>query len=137
MAAMFGSYIASDMVSVSHHGGPGFTKEIYDLVAAKVVWWSAAKSSVYGGYLKSTSWFHIADQQAVFYVPEMNYLYVADDYHITLVLKEAGPDYNGIYHATDASKTPLAYYTEKLTAKPGSSHNFFLGKSVAYRKVAE
>ncbi len=137
MAAMFGDYLACDMVSVSHHGGPGFTKEIYDLVSAKVLWWSMGKNAVYNSYLKNRSWFQVVDQHAVFGVAATNYVYVADDYHITLVLKAAGPDYNGIYHATDASKTPLTYYTENLTAKPSSSHNFFIAKSVAYRKVAE
>ena len=121
LAAMFGSYLKTDMVSVSHHGGPGATAEFYDVVAPRVVWWSMNKSNVHGGYSTGSSWYAKVDQHLLYNVDSVEYVFVADDYHITLVLKADGPDYDGIYHATDTYKSALSYYTVSRTSLKNNS----------------
>ena len=138
LAAMYGSYMKTDMVSVSHHGGPGATAEFYDVVAPKVVWWSMAKGSAHGGYSTNTNWYSKVDQHLIYNVTSVDYIYIADDYHITLTLKEAGPNYSGIYHATDENKTTLSYYTvSKSSLKTSSTtkRNMRNAQPVAIKKT--
>lgn len=96
LIAMYGNYLKTDMVSVSHHGGPGFTAEVYDYVAPTAVWWSMVKTSAHGGYSTSSNWYSKVDQHLLYDVDSVKYVYVADDYHLTLELKPSGPDYGGI-----------------------------------------
>lgn len=138
MAAMYGSYLKTDMVSVSHHGGPGVTKEYYDVVAPTVVWWSMNKGSAHGSYSTSTNWYSKVDQHLIYNVTSVDYIYIADDYHITLTLKADGPDYDGIYHATDTSETALTYYeVSKSSLKSSSSTKRSMrnAKPVAIKKT--
>ncbi len=115
VAAMYGSYLQTDMVSVTHHGGVGVTAEFYDLVSPTVVWWSMDKNTVYTDYCNesTTAWNKKVDQHLLYNVDSVQYVYIADDYHITLVLKEDGSDYNNIYHAT--SGAGVGYYSVSKT----------------------
>ena len=111
LGAMYGEYLKCDMLSLSHHGGPGATMDFYNLVSASVVWMSNQKASLYGWYSTSRAWYCVVDQTFLYSPTSTDYIFIADDYHITLVLKETGPDYNGIYCATDPQKTPIQYYS--------------------------
>lgn len=104
LSAMYGGYLQSDMVSVAHHGGPGWTAEVYDLVSPTTVCWSMGKNAAYGGYSTSSNWYSIADQHVVYELTSVKYVFVADDYHTTIVLREQGADYDGIYDAVTKEK---------------------------------
>lgn len=124
ICAMYGTYLKSDMVTVSHHGGVGFTLEVYDMIAPRVVWWPSSASSACGMLASTSSAWHCkVDQHLVCDIDTVEYVYISDYYHITLALKADGPDFAGVYHATDESKTPIEYYEaskEKLKTSAGS-----------------
>ena len=126
LAAMYGNYLQSDMVSVSHHGGPGWTAEVYDLVSPTAVCWSMGKSAAYGGYSTSNNWYSLADQHLVYEIRSVTYVFVADDHHITIVLKESGADYDGIYDAVTKEKISYLETDQK--------HVMYTEKSVAVKK---
>ena len=142
MAAMYGTYLKTDMVSVAHHGGVGVTAEFYDLVSPTVVWWSNQTNSVYDAYLNpnGTAWNYKVDQHLAYDVDSVQYIYVADDYHITLVLKEDGPDHNGIYNATDKEAIDC-HSVSKAGLKTGSASaesdrkSLCSNKHVAIKKI--
>lgn len=123
MAAMFGTYLKTDMVSLSHHGGAGLTMEFYDLVSPRAVWIPNAKAKEGIQYAPAKDWVGKVNQHLFYDVDSVEYLYWSDDYHITLVLKEAGADHDGIYHATD--KSAISYYiASKADLKTGSENEF-------------
>ncbi len=121
MAAMFGTYLKTDMVSLSHHGGVGLTMEFYDLVSPRAVWIPNAKAKEGSQYAPAKDWAGRVNQHLLYDIDSVEYIYRSDDYHITLVLKESGPDYDGIYHATD--KSAISYYiASKADLKTGSEN---------------
>ncbi len=104
--ATFGSdYLKSDMVAVTHHGGPGADEQFFDFVAAEAVWWPSRANNIMGstgtaknptgGYLKLGSWHCKADQTAV-YSDYAKYLFTATDYSIVLSIDGNGPKYDEI-----------------------------------------
>ncbi len=96
--AMFGDYLKSDMVSLTHHGGPGADEQFFEMVDAEVAWWPMLASSIMGesgtakdpksGYLAGSSWHCKADQKCL---ELADYLFVADDYNIVLFFDKNGP----------------------------------------------
>lgn len=48
LAARYGSLLKSDIVQVAHHGYPGGTDELYDLIAAPIVLWPAPLDAPWG-----------------------------------------------------------------------------------------
>lgn len=107
-AAMYGEYLKTDMVSVAHHGGPGVTSGFYDLVAPRAIWWSMGKGGVYNSYATGSSWHCRVDQHLMYDVASVEYIYIADDYHITLTLGEEGARYDHIRDAVTGEK--ISYY---------------------------
>ena len=102
--ATFGDYLKSDMVSITHHGGPGADEQFFDLVAAKTVWWPSVANNIMGtgtakkptyGYLKEGGWHARVDQTAV-YSDYAKYLFTASDYCIALFIGANGPRHSEI-----------------------------------------
>lgn len=102
--ATFGDYLKSDMVSITHHGGPGADEQFFDLVAAKTVWWPSVANNIMGtgtaqkptyGYLKEGGWHARVDQTAV-YSDYAKYLFTASDYCIALFIAANGPRHSEI-----------------------------------------
>ncbi len=133
MAAMYGSYLKTDMVSVSHHGGCGFTAEIYDLVSPDTVWWSMNKNNVHSGYSTGSSWYARVDQHLIYDVTSVAYIYVADDHHITLTLGEAGARHDGIYDAVTGEK--LSHYVTGKSMTNAQKTDMREKKPVAIHKI--
>ncbi len=122
LCAMYGTDLKSDMVSMAHHGGPGAETALYDLIAPTTVWWSMAKTSVYAegttsgsiwnsvtvwdsGYMTSTNWYSRVDQYVAFTLTSVEYIFIADDYNITLWLSgTSGPQYDTLYAAGDTNR---------------------------------
>ena len=139
IAAMYGTYLKADMVTVSHHGGAGLTMGVYDLISPRVVWWPTGKSQS-GEYKLATNWQGKVNQHIMYDIDSVEYMYTSDYYHITLVLKEAGPYHDGIYHAID--KTAISHYVaSKADLKTGSANEFsarsemYAAYSVAIKKI--
>ena len=87
-----------------------------------------AKSSAHGGYSTSSNWYSKVDQHLLYDVDSVKYVYVADDYHLTLELKPSGPDYGGIkdlktgktisyYSVSGASLKSSASYSTRYNAR--------------------
>ena len=157
MCATYGEYLKSDMVTLSHHGGPGTETHFYDLIAPKVLWWPHLKNSVYNGYLKTNAsatpennfGFHNAVDQHVFYdIASVEYVYISDDYNIMLYLRKDGVDYDNLYATAfvfekDANDTVTNVTVEKgtvsyyeLSRKPSSVEKILLraSKPIAVKK---
>ncbi len=103
--AMYGSYLKSDMVALSHHGGPGAEEQFYDFVDADVLWWPNEANAICGskGTLTSPAgsymnpntkdWYSKVDQHA-FAISD--YILTATDYNLALFLGVDGPLFNEI-----------------------------------------
>ena len=102
--ATFGDYLKSDMVSITHHGGPGADEQFFDFVAAETVWWPSVANNIMGtgtalkpayGYLREGGWHARVDQTAV-YSDYAKYLFTASDYCIALFIGADGPRHSEI-----------------------------------------
>ncbi len=133
IAAMYGSYLKTDMVSVSHHGGPGMTAEVYDLIAPKAVWWSMNKSNAHGAYATGTSWYAKADQHLLYTLASVEYIYVADDYHMTLTLSADGARYDAICDAVTGEK--ISYFVTSKNMSQAQKDDMREKKPVAIHKT--
>jgi hypothetical protein len=134
MCATYGDYLESDMVTLSHHGGPGTEKNFYTLVAPKAVWWPHAPSAIYGssGYLRSTSWYAKVDQYVFFELSTVDYIYIAGNYSITLDLGIDGPGYEKVH---DIGQTAaISSYTLTASSKVSSSHEIHSKKPVFIKR---
>ncbi len=85
MAAMYGTTLASDMISMAHHGNHACEAAFYDLVNPTIVWWSMAKTTVHGSYLKGSNWANKVAQH-VYDDIDWSYLFIADDYNLAVTL---------------------------------------------------
>ena len=110
-SAMYGNYLKSDMVTLTHHGGPGADEQFFKFVDAEIVWWPHTATSACGkegtldkptgGYMKSTAWYAMADQLAVSLA---DYIFTATDYNIALFLSVEGPLFNEIKNIENGVK---------------------------------
>ena len=101
MCIMYGTYLKSDMVQVSHHGGPGCEISFYEMVDPTVVWWPHTASAVVGytNDPNATSFNKSVDYYIRYNLDSVKYIYISDIYNITLTLKPGGADYNNLYDA--------------------------------------
>ncbi|MBQ9778792.1 MAG: hypothetical protein IJW22_07710, partial [Clostridia bacterium] len=87
IAALYGSYLQSDMVQVAHHGNIGCEIPFYDCVNPTVVWFphtaEAFRSYTAQGN-QSAGWQYAVDYHLVNKVPNVKYIYVSDTYHTTV-----------------------------------------------------
>lgn len=133
LCSMYGNALQSDMATLAHHGGPGTENTVYDLIAPKVLWWPHVKGSIYGCYLKNSDW-HCRVDQHVFYNATSEYVFISDDYNITLFLRADGPDYANLYAAAGNGATIPCY---ELSKSPTTLEKLRLlsSKPVAVKKV--
>jgi len=96
MAAMFGEYLKSDMAQLSNHGGGyGATLALYNLIQPiavfcpvnKTAFAERANAQGTGAYLAMNS------------ISSVRYIFVQDDYNLTITLTSAGPNFNTFYDA--------------------------------------
>ncbi len=132
MCAMYGDYLKSDMVTLSHHGGPGTETMIYDKIAPKVVWWPHVASAVYGSYLKSSGWYYSVDQYVFFNLSSVEYVYISDKYSVTLDLGMDGPGYDAVHDV--GSTTVIQSYTLTASSKVSNSHEIYTKRPVVVKR---
>ena len=103
MRAMYGDYLKSDMVQVSHHGTVGCEAEFYQIVSPTVVWWpySAAGYANQTDDPNASNWAHRVDYVIAHGIDSVRYIIVGDDYNTTVTLKADGPDFENLYDAYD------------------------------------
>jgi hypothetical protein len=107
--AMYGPALQTEMVTMSHHGGPAVEKDFYTYVAPSVIWWPHNSKSIHNFYLKSDNWYALVDQHA-YNLPSVKYVYCSgDDHNITLYLRADGPAY-GEYELYNAGFGTLLTY---------------------------
>ncbi len=101
LCAMYGSYLQSDMVQISHHGYNGLEAAFYQSVAATTVWFPGTLP----GYKyhsdpakKDRDWPFSANYAAL-HAAHTKYVFVSDLHNTTLYLRAAGPDYDNLYDA--------------------------------------
>lgn len=110
VSAIFGEYIDSDMVAISHHGGPGVENLFYDLITPELVWFPTLRSS-YNGYMGSGSWFGKVDQHVCKEMECVKYIIIADAINTTVFFKKDGPDMENLYAAASDEEDP--YFSER------------------------
>ncbi len=110
--AMFGDYLQSDMVAVSHHGGPGTEELFYELIAPEFVWFPNIRSS-YNGYMNGSSWYSKVDQFVCQQLDSVKYVIIANSssdagkhttYNVTLYFTANGPDTENFYNAVNGTE---------------------------------
>ncbi len=99
-SAMYGDYMKSDMVQVAHHGNIGCESPFYNFVAPTIVWFPHVYNSFWG-YTRGTSnaWQYKVDYNLVYGIGSVRYVYVSDEYCVTLPIRASGADYASIYDA--------------------------------------
>ena len=86
---MYGSYLKSDIVQVSHHGWNGATLEFYQTVDPDVAMWPNSKSE-YDACLKKAGGFGDIDRTLVNGIVGTKNVYVADTYCYQFVFPFGG-----------------------------------------------
>ncbi len=132
MCAIYGDYLKSDMVTLSHHGGPGTETGIYERIAPKVLWWPHVAASIYSGYLKSSNWYSKVDQYAFFELSSVEYVYISDKYAVTLWLTYSGPQYDAVRDANTGNV--IESYTLTASQKVASSHEIYTKQPVVVKR---
>lgn len=146
LCAMYGKELKADMVAMAHHGGPGAEAAFYDNVAPTVVWWPQSKDSVHpksgkipdsgfipdyykytSGYLGGSAWYDAVDQYVTFGLSSVKYIYLSDDYNVTITLNGAFGQ-NAYYVGKVATDAGNFTYVQVPSSKPSSdqsTHNTF------------
>ena len=100
MCAMYGDYLASDIVQLAHHGNIGCETPIYDAISASVVLWPECENHVpmYMNPENIQSGFYYEVDQYVADMPCVRYI-IGSDSHIdtTFDFTADGPDYDSLY----------------------------------------
>lgn len=94
MRAMWGEYLASDMVQVAHHGYSGCEIKLYQLVSPTCVWWPTGRrewSSAY--HNEATTGYKKVSYQINYELPTVKYVILSDDCNYTVSITAAGADY--------------------------------------------
>lgn len=98
VSAIFGDYIQSDMVAVSHHGGPGVENLFYDLIAPEVVWFPTIRPS-YDGYMSTGTWFSAVDQHVCREIESVKCIIISDTVNTAVFIRPDGVDLDTFYSA--------------------------------------
>ena len=103
MRAMYGDFMKTDMVQVSHHASNGVEKELYNLIAPKIVWlptdkgryknWCATAPTAKSDWRKHVDYNLCVEMESV----EM--IFVADDYDATLPISATGFAFDKLFNA--------------------------------------
>ncbi len=109
LCAMYGSYLQSEIVQLSHHGNIGCEKPVYEAISAKVVLFPHAYSS-FSNYTagKSSTWNFKVDHFVVKEQESVQYVFVAEKLCLTFALLPTGPYYEAIFDIANG-RAPIAF----------------------------
>ncbi|MBE6595181.1 MAG: hypothetical protein E7644_05225 [Ruminococcaceae bacterium] len=124
MISMYGSYLKSDIVQVSHHGYRGCEYAFYVNVAPSIVLWPNSLKT----FLAQTdnpndkSKPNKIDYQIAYKLASVQYIVVLDQYNTTITITKDGPDMSiggatGLYNAYEHSTTPITAYGGAIIKK--------------------
>ncbi len=114
MRAMYGSYLATDMVQVSHHGATGVEWEFYQLTQAKVLWWPTPLTDFVDIVVSGNA----VSKNLIKNLASVKYIVLGDGHNSTLVMTKSfdptniqvdtsGDNLNGFYEAFPRDATPV------------------------------
>ena len=115
ICAMYGSYLKTDMVSVSHHGGPGFTAAVYDMIAPRTLLWSMSAGTVHSGFTTGSSWYAEVNRHFYYELESVEYIFIADVYHVMITIDESGARYDAIRDAVTGETISYHVTSKKMT----------------------
>ena len=132
MCAMYGDFLASDMVYLAHHGSIGAEYFFYEKVAPTAVLWNFVQSNVYSTYLSDSNWYSEVSQKVFYTLASVKYVFLADDSdtddgtepntHTTITLSTSGPLYESVTDVLTGSSITVNTMTRNrfsfLTSKP-------------------
>ena len=100
LMAMYGSYLATEIMAVAHHGWVGPYREFYDVVQPKILWWTTCNKdfvNMVRTQASNHSWYHYrVDYYIRHDLESVKYIFVQDDYDHTLYLRGDGINYENI-----------------------------------------
>ena len=118
MRAMYGSYLDTDMVQVSHHGATGVEWEFYQLTNAHVLWWPTPLTDFVNVISPSNKKYNIVSGNLFKNLASVKYIVLGDGHNTTLVITKSfdptniqvdtsGNNLNGFYEACPRGETPV------------------------------
>ena len=104
LRAMYGTYLKSDMVQVSHHGALGCEYSLYNLTQATILWWPTHYNN-YNTIIKphATKVDYRNDNAKLIKMTSLQYTILGSAKHGTVVISATGPDVQNIYEAGSPS----------------------------------
>ena len=120
LRAMYGEYLQSDMLQISHHGYIGCEFELYALVAPTCVWWPTDRNTfarqVSGQFSSGPN---VVNYRVYTEIESIKYIILGDGFNTTMTFTADGPVYDiggkyGLYNADDSaleSMLKIAYGT--------------------------
>ena len=117
MRAMYGSYLASDMVQVSHHGALGCEYKLYELTAAKILWWPTNYNNYTAIIVPGKTASYKDDNAKLVKMSSLQYTILGSAKNATVSIKTTGPDMNRIYQAGSGGKTYIDVSAKDIIKK--------------------
>ena len=103
MRAMYGSFLQTEMVQVSHHASNGVEKELYNIIAPKVVWLPTDKARYQSWCVAvptaKSDWRKHVDYNLCVEMTCVEMIVVADDFDTTLPIFATGLGYDSLFNA--------------------------------------
>ena len=115
MRAMFGDYLISDAAQVSHHGGNGVERELYEAIAPTILWWPS-KSTSFTKYATNPAdtWYAKVSNYIINELESVKYIYVSDFHNTTLIFTADGPQYENLYDADGPGDKTIQYSSDAV-----------------------
>ena len=141
--AMYGDFLASDMVSLAHHGSVGAEAFFYDKVAPTTVLVPHVRSSIYGYWLPLNNWYMGVTKHVLFELSSVQYIFLADDLdgidttaptlNITIDLTASGAQYDTAHDV--GSTSTVDSYTLHTSTVVSTSHQLYTVRPVFIKRT--
>ena len=113
MRSMYGSYLKSDMVQVSHHYATGSEFRVYQLAKPTWLLFPCSGKNFTGQYKKDTSVTYMICED----ISTVKYVVLSDFCNYTVPITATGADPEGVYNAADVA--PVALTPVNVTVLSG------------------
>ena len=119
MCAMYGDYMAADLVQVAHHGGPGCENDMYDTVNASVVMFpnTLERYQTYTDESKVNEGNRYdVNRNLIFGNKNTEYVFISHEKHTTLPIgADNKPMFDKIYDAIEGPDALITYTKDVAT----------------------
>ena len=100
LRSMYGSYLKSDMVQVSHHWGSGSEFRVYQLAKPTWLLFPCSRSSFSGNYKRTASIVYRGCEE----ISTVKYVVLSDFCNYTVPITATGADPEGVYNAGEEAR---------------------------------